>query len=89
MGHAGAIISGGKGTAAEKISVLKASGIHVAESPAEIGITVKKALDKLKKKTAGKTTKSKKSKKKFTVKKKSVKKAKPKAKKTSAGKKKR
>ena len=89
MGHAGAIISGGKGTAAEKISVLKASGIHVAESPAEIGITVKKALDKLKKKTVGKTTKSKKSKKKFTVKKKSVKKAKPKAKKTSAGKKKR
>ncbi len=51
MGHAGAIISGGKGTAAEKISVMKAAGIHVAESPADIGITVKNALDKLKRKT--------------------------------------
>jgi succinyl-CoA synthetase alpha subunit len=87
MGHAGAIISGGKGTAAEKIRVLKASGIHVAESPAEIGITVKKALDILKKKSTKKEPKPKK--KKVTVKKKTVKKAKPKAKKTSARKNKR
>lgn len=46
MGHAGAIISGGKGTAAEKMKVLRENGIHVVESPSEIGITVKKALEK-------------------------------------------
>jgi len=45
MGHAGAIISGGKGTAAEKMKAMKKAGIHVVESPAEIGITMKKALD--------------------------------------------
>ncbi|MGK9477348.1 succinate--CoA ligase subunit alpha [Melioribacter sp. OK-6-Me] len=51
MGHAGAIISGGKGTAAEKMAALKKAGIFVVESPAEIGITMKKALEKkLKKK---------------------------------------
>lgn len=44
MGHAGAIISGGKGTAAEKMKVMKKAGIHVVESPAEIGITMQKAL---------------------------------------------
>ena len=44
MGHAGAIISGGKGTAAEKMKALREAGIHVVESPAEIGVTVKKAL---------------------------------------------
>ena len=49
MGHAGAIISGGKGTAAEKMTAMKKAGIHVVESPAEIGITMKKALDKIKK----------------------------------------
>jgi len=37
MGHAGAIISGGKGTAAEKMAALKAAGIHVAKNPADIG----------------------------------------------------
>ena len=44
MGHAGAIISGVKGTAKEKINALKSAGIHVADSPAEIGITMLKAL---------------------------------------------
>lgn len=48
MGHAGAIISGGKGTADEKIKALKEAGIIVAESPADIGITVKNALGKSK-----------------------------------------
>jgi len=44
MGHAGAIISGGKGTAAEKIEAMKKCGIHVALSPAEIGETMAKFL---------------------------------------------
>lgn len=47
MGHAGAIISGGKGTAAEKMKVMKKAGIHVVESPAEIGTTMKKALNSI------------------------------------------
>ena len=44
MGHAGAIIAGGKGTAEEKISALKEAGIHVCDSPAEIGSTVKQVM---------------------------------------------
>lgn len=44
MGHAGAIISGGKGTAKEKVEALKAAGIAVAETPAEMGSTVKMVL---------------------------------------------
>ncbi len=44
MGHAGAIISGGKGTADEKMKAMKKAGIYVVESPADIGITMKKAL---------------------------------------------
>jgi succinyl-CoA synthetase alpha subunit len=40
MGHAGAIISGGKGTAAEKIAALKEAGITIAATPAELGKTV-------------------------------------------------
>jgi succinyl-CoA synthetase alpha subunit len=40
MGHAGAVISGGKGTAAAKIAALRAAGIAIAETPAVIGETV-------------------------------------------------
>lgn len=44
MGHAGAIITGGKGTAAEKMKSLEAAGVRVVKNPAEIGATVKAAL---------------------------------------------
>ncbi len=44
MGHAGAIISGGTGTAAEKIAAFRTAGITVAESPAEIGLTLARRL---------------------------------------------
>jgi len=44
MGHAGAIISGGKGTAAEKIKAMNAAGIEVAETPSVIGETLIKVI---------------------------------------------
>ena len=46
MGHAGAIVAGGKGTAAEKMAAMKEAGLHVVENPAELGTTMAKALGK-------------------------------------------
>ncbi len=50
MGHAGAIIAGGKGTAADKMASLESAGVFVVKNPALIGETVEKALQKKKKK---------------------------------------
>nr|MBC8550497.1 succinate--CoA ligase subunit alpha [Candidatus Brocadiales bacterium] len=45
MGHAGAIIAGGKGTVAAKVSCLRSSGVTVVDSPADIGEAVQKVLN--------------------------------------------
>ncbi|GIK60557.1 MAG: succinate--CoA ligase subunit alpha [Ignavibacteriota bacterium] len=71
MGHAGAIISGGKGTAAEKMAAMKNAGIHVVDNPAEIGTTMLKAISKKKKTSVKKVlTKKKAGTKKTSIKKK-------------------
>ncbi len=44
MGHAGAIVTGGKGTAAGKVAALKAAGIEVVSSPTDIGVAMKGCL---------------------------------------------
>ena len=44
MGHAGAIVSGGQGTAQAKIDAMRECGLHVSESPAELGSTMARAL---------------------------------------------
>jgi len=54
MGHAGAIISGGQGTAADKYKAMRAAGIHTVQSPAEIGHTLAAVLGKAKSKSATK-----------------------------------
>ena len=46
MGHAGAIIAGGRGTAADKVKALEAAGAHVVKSPAEMGMKMKEVLEK-------------------------------------------
>jgi succinyl-CoA synthetase alpha subunit len=58
MGHAGAIISGGQGTASEKYKAMRAAGIHTVQSPADIGSTLASVLHKSKSKPKSAGTKS-------------------------------
>jgi succinyl-CoA synthetase alpha subunit len=44
MGHAGAIIAGGKGTAADKYAALQKAGVHTVNSPAELGLTMQRVM---------------------------------------------
>ena len=44
MGHAGAIIAGGQGTAAEKMDALTKAGVHVVKSPAAMGVRMREAI---------------------------------------------
>jgi len=82
MGHAGAIISGGKGTAAEKLKVMEECGIITVDSPADIGITIKKVLEKTKRKAAQKKKPDVKKNKKIKKEKKTAKKEKKQVRKT-------
>jgi len=59
MGHAGAIISGGKGTAEEKFEAMKRAGIKITKNPADIGMTLMELLKKGKKKAAARVRKKK------------------------------
>jgi hypothetical protein len=56
MGHAGAIISGGQGTAIEKYKAMRAAGIHTIQSPADIGETIARVMGSKPKSSAKRKT---------------------------------